>query len=331
MPAPTTTTGWLFSSIAACWQLGPCTAPPVAAISTPALAAWLASELDERLLGMDPVGGGCIHSSWCLRLASGRQLFAKTNTAECLPLLQAEVEGLRALAAWAKPPLQLPQPLALNTQDGQAVLVLSWLDLEAGGGSSAGWGQLGESLARLHRASASGNGGRGYGLEHDNFIGVSPQRNGWQSDWARFFRSARLEPQLSWAAAAGQELHGAERLLELLPQWLNGHGAEPVLVHGDLWSGNAALLRGGDGALFDPACHWADREVDLAMAQLFGGFPPTFFAGYEATWPLPPGAGERQWIYNLYHLLNHANLFGGGYWQQAQQSLSSILRLLPPH
>ncbi len=291
----------------------------------------MASELDETLLGMTPVGGGCIHSSWCLRLASGRQLFAKTNTAERLPLLQAEVEGLRALAAWAKPPLQLPQPLALNALDGQAVLVLSWLDLKAGGGSSAGWRQLGESLARLHRASASSNGGRGYGLEHDNFIGLSPQRNGWQSDWAGFFRSARLEPQLCWAAAAGQELQGAARLLELLPQWLNGHGAEPVLVHGDLWSGNAALLRGGDGALFDPACHWADREVDLAMAQLFGGFPPAFFAGYAAHWSLPPGAGERQRIYNLYHLLNHANLFGGGYWQQAQQSLDSILHLLPPN
>ena len=299
----------------------------MAPLPTSALVAWLASELDESLLGAAPVGGGCIHSSWRLRLASGRQLFAKTNTADRLPLLQAEVEGLRALAAWAQPPLQLPQPLALTIQEGQAVLVLSWLNINAGAGSSAGWGQLGESLARLHRASASGNGGRGYGLEHNNFIGLSPQRNGWQSDWARFFCSERLEPQLAWAAAAGQPLQGAERLLELLPQWLNGHGAEPVLVHGDLWSGNAALLQGGAGALFDPACHWADREVDLAMAQLFGGFPAAFFAGYEAHWPLPPGASERKRIYNLYHLLNHANLFGGGYWQQAQRSLRSILLL----
>ena len=299
----------------------------MAALPTPALAAWLASELDETLLGATPVGGGCIHSSWRLRLASGRQLFAKTNTADRLPLLQAEMEGLRALAAWAQPPLQLPQPLALTIQEGQAVLVLSWLDINAGAASSAGWGQLGEGLARLHRASASGNGGCGYGLEHNNFIGLSPQRNGWQRDWARFFRSERLEPQLAWAAAAGQPLPGAERLLELLPQWLNGHGAEPVLVHGDLWSGNAALLQGGAGALFDPACHWADREVDLAMAQLFGGFPAAFFAGYEAHWPLPPGASERKRIYNLYHLLNHANLFGGDCWQQAQRSLRSILLL----
>ena len=302
----------------------------MAAVSTAALAAWLASHLDEALLEMAPVGGGCIHRSWCLRLAGGRRLFAKTNTAERLPLLEAEAEGLRALAAWAEPPLRLPQPLALTTLEGQAVLVLSWLDLEHGGGARAGWEQLGAGLARLHRASAGGNGGRGYGLDRDNFIGLSPQPNGWRSDWADFFRSQRLEPQLAWALEAGQELPGAERLLELLPRWLNGHGSVPVLVHGDLWGGNAALVRGGAGALFDPACHWADREVDLAMAQLFGGFPPAFFAGYAGEWPLPPGAGERLPIYNLYHLLNHANLFGGGYWQQARQSLRAIVHLPLP-
>lgn len=302
----------------------------MAALPTAALAAWLASERDETLLDMAPVGGGCIHSSWCLRLASGRQLFAKTNSAERLPLLQAEAEGLRALAAWAEPPLRLPQPLALTILGGQALLVLPWLDLAHGSGAGAGWRQLGESLARLHRASARGNGGRGFGLDHDNFIGLSPQRNGWNGDWAGFFRSERLEPQLAWAAAAGQELQGAERLLELLPQWLNGHGPMPVLVHGDLWSGNAALLHSGDAALFDPASHWADREVDLAMAELFGGFSAAFFAGYEAEWPLPAGYRERRRLYNLYHLLNHANLFGGGYWGQSQQCISSVLRQRPP-
>jgi fructosamine-3-kinase len=125
-------------------------------------------------------------------------------------------------------------------------------------------------------------------------------------------------------------LQGAERLLELLPQWLNGHGPMPVLVHGDLWSGNAALLHSGDAALFDPASYWADREVDLAMAELFGGFPAAFFAGYEAEWPLPAGYRERRRLYNLYHLLNHANLFGGGYWGQSQQCISSVLRQRPP-
>jgi fructosamine-3-kinase len=244
--------------------------------------------------------------------------------------LQAEAEGLRALGAWASPPLRLPQPLALTVLEEQALLVLPWLDIVAAGDVSPGWWQLGESLARLHRASVGGNGGLGFGLERANFIGLSPQPNGWCADWAAFFRSARLEPQLAWAAAAGRQFQGVDRLLDLLPQWLNRHGAEPVLVHGDLWSGNGAVLGGGEAALFDPACYWADREVDLAMARLFGGFPEAFFAGYGAHWPLAAGAAERRSLYNLYHLLNHANLFGGSYGRQAQETIDVLLRLGPP-
>jgi fructosamine-3-kinase len=114
-----------------------------------------------------------------------------------------------------------------------------------------------------------------------------------------------------------------------VPAWLAGHPAEPCLVHGDLWSGNASLLAGGGGALFDPAVYRGDREVDLAMAQLFGGFPPAFFAGYEAAWPLPEGHRQRVELYNLYHLLNHANLFGGSYWSQAERSIAALLRQWP--
>ena len=106
---------------------------------------------------------------------------------------------------------------------------------------------------------------------------------------------------------------------------MDQHGAEPCLVHGDLWAGNGALLVDGRGAIFDPAVYWGDREVDLAMAHLFGGFPACFFAGYEGRWPLPPGHRQRREIYNLYHLLNHANLFGGGYWRQAQASIDALL------
>jgi fructosamine-3-kinase len=112
--------------------------------------------------------------------------------------------------------------------------------------------------------------------------------------------------------------------------WLNGHGAEPCLVHGDLWSGNAGLLASGGGALFDPAVYRGDREVDLAMAQLFGGFPTAFFKGYEQEWPLPTGHRQRRELYNLYHLLNHANLFGGSYWDQAERSIRSLLKAASP-
>ncbi|MEX1323710.1 MAG: fructosamine kinase family protein, partial [Synechococcaceae cyanobacterium] len=280
------------------------------------LAPWLAERLAVRLEGLVPVSGGCIHRAWCLRLVGGQRLFAKTNEASALAMFEAEAAGLRALAHWARPPLQVPEPLAVGLAGPLAVLVLPWLELRGGQADrSNDWRQLGRGLAELHRRSCGGE-SRGYGFEADNFIGSAPQANPWQPHWARFFADCRLAPQFRRAAAAGRCLRGAEQLLAQLPVWL-GHDCEPVLVHGDLWSGNAALLAtGGGGALFDPASHWADREVDLAMARLFGGFPPAFFAGYEEAWPLPGGAEQRQPLYNLYHLLNHANLFGGGYWSR---------------
>ncbi len=288
------------------------------------LAPWLESELGVRLVSLRPVGGGCSHACWCLQLADGSRLFAKTDSRDRLPVLAAERAGLEALAPWAAAPLQLPHPLALAAVAEHAVLVLSWLDLEDCGASASGWRELGRGLAALHRSSRAGNGGRGYGFDRDNFIGSARQANGWCPHWPTFFASARLDPQFASAARMGQGLRGAELLLERLPNWL-GHTCEPVLVHGDLWSGNAGLLRGGGAALFDPACHWADREVDLAMARLFGGFPAAFFEGYKQAWPLPAGAETRVELYNLYHLLNHANLFGGGYRQQAQLCLDNLL------
>ena len=124
---------------------------------------------------------------------------------------------------------------------------------------------------------------------------------------------------------SGVRLRGSQRLLQEVEGWLVDHRPEAVLVHGDLWAGNAALTASGAGALFDPAVHRADREVDLAMAQLFGGFPAHFFEGYAQEWPLPARHGARVGLYNLYHLLNHANLFGGGYIGQAQASLEALL------
>ena len=291
----------------------------------PILASWLAGELGVSLASLRPVSGGCIHTCWALELADGGRLFAKTNREAHLPVLAAERAGLEALATWAPTSLQVPRPLALATLQGRAVLVLSWLDLEGTAASAPRWRALGRSVAQLHHASRIGNGGRGYGFDRDNFIGSAPQANGWSRDWPAFFAAARLKPQFDWAARSGQGLGGSGRLLALLPRLLGSHDVEPVLVHGDLWRGNAGLLRCGGAALFDPACHWADREVDLAMARLFGGFPNAFFAGYEEEWPLAEGAEARVPLYNLYHLLNHANLFGGGYRQLAQACLDELL------
>ena len=291
------------------------------------LAAWLQRERGEQLRALQPVGGGCIHRAWRLELADGRLLFAKSNRRALQPVLEAEADGLAALAAAAPPGLVVPQPLALAELAGEALLLLPWLEL-GGSGAEASWRQLGAQLAALHRASLQGHDGR-FGWGRDNFIGSGAQRNGWATSWPQFFAEQRLGVQLAWAARNGLQLEGGDALLQRLPAWLATHPAEPCLVHGDLWSGNADLLAGeaGTGALFDPAVYRGDREVDLAMARLFGGFPAAFFAGYASAWPLPPGHEQRRELYNLYHLLNHANLFGGGYRQQAQASIRALLRM----
>ena len=313
------------------------------------LADWLAENLGVRPVGRQPVGGGCIHSAWCLSVVplgapaatprpaspfSGGLLFAKTNTLEALPLLEAEAEGLEALArAAAGTNLSVPAPLAVGAAGNQAVLVLPWLEL-AGSGSAAddqAWGRLGADLAMLHRSSllrpcTPGDRPGSFGWPRDNVIGSGPQRNGWLAGWGRFFAERRLAPQLERLEGRMGALRGGQTLLERVPDWLDGHSAEPCLVHGDLWSGNAAIDSTGHGVIFDPAVHRADREVDLAMARLFGGFPAPFFAGYEATWPLPGDHLRRVPLYNLYHLLNHANLFGNSYAIQAQGVIDQLLQ-----
>lgn len=291
------------------------------------LVPWLQTRLGQDVVARRPVAGGCIHQAWRLTLADGQSVFAKTNAAASLPLLDSEAQGLEALAAQAPPGLVIPQPLALGVAGHQAVLVLPWLALEPWPMDAADPAafQLGRALAGLHRASAAASPAEGYGWPRDNHIGSGVQHNGWRRDWGVFFAECRLAPQLAWAARRGQPLRGARELLARVPVWLAGRGSQPVLVHGDLWSGNAARLADGRTTLFDPACYWGDREVDLAMARLFGGFPPGFFSGYTQAWPLEPGAEARVALYNLYHLLNHANLFGSSYGLRAQACMDELL------
>jgi fructosamine-3-kinase len=279
------------------------------------------------------VGGGSIHRSQTLLLPGGERLFLKVCAADRHPLLKAEVEGLRALAAAIDPtaPLVIPTVRACAQLAGQAVLVLSWLPLAGsrpGPTTDLRWRAFGAALAHLHRRSAADPAlvGRhdGFGWVSDNWIGTAPQSNHWDESWITFFAEQRLAPQLAWAARQGRPFSGAEALLSRVPRLLADHQPPCCLVHGDLWAGNGGLLADGRGTVFDPAVHWADREVDLAMAALFGGFPEAFFEGYDASWPRPSGHLQRSGVYNLYHLLNHANLFGGGYWRQAQ----SMIRLL---
>jgi fructosamine-3-kinase len=167
-----------------------------------------------------------------------------------------------------------------------------------------------------------------FGWQRDNFIGSTPQCNAAAPTWPFFFARRRLLPQLELAKRHGhhgQLIASGERLAEQLPALFVDHQPQPSLLHGDLWSGNAATDEAGTLALFDPAVYFGDREADLAMSELFGGFPDSFYAAYREAWPLADGFEQRKTLYNLYHVLNHLNLFGSGYLHQAERMIARLL------
>ena len=226
-------------------------------------------------------------------------------------------DGLAALADTNA--FRVPCPLCCGVLDGQAFLVLEYLDLRPLALREEAVA-CGRALAALHRHS-----GTRYGWRRDNFIGATPQINTEHDNWPRFFAAARLLPQLERAAAHGRALQKkGESLAEKLPAFFLDHRPQPSLLHGDLWHGNAAMC-GEMPAVFDPAVYFGDRETDLAMTELFGGFPETFHAAYREAWPLAEGYETRKTLYNLYHVLNHLNLFGSGYLRQAERMIDALL------
>ncbi len=215
-------------------------------------------------------------------------------------MFRAEAEGLAALAAAGMP---VPRLFFAGVRAGAALIELERLDL----GAPPDWPALGRLLADLHRHTAAR-----YGWENDNWIGLAPQANGWRADWSVFWFEKRLAPQALRARSAGFEID-----LDALRGLLAGHRPPASLLHGDLWHGNVGFTPSGP-VLFDPAVYYGDREADLAMTELFGGFPTAFYAAYDAAWPRDAGYAQRRELYNLYHVLNHLNLFGAGYLRQAQ-------------
>jgi fructosamine-3-kinase len=215
----------------------------------------------------------------------------------------------------------VPEVVAQGEDEDRSWLVLEWMDLAALGARSAG--RLGESLAALHRMPRER-----FGWGRHNFIGATPQPNAWSDDWLGFWRSQRLHPQLRYAAhhrLPSKMIDRGERLLADCEVLFRDHKPAPSLLHGDLWGGNASALGDGTPVVFDPAVYVGDREADLAMTELFGGFPADFRSAYRNAWPLPDGYPVRRDFYNLYHVLNHANLFGGGYVRQAEQGIEKLL------
>ena len=283
-----------------------------------AIAASLSDTLGRRttLRSAQAVGGGCIHRAYKVS-GDGQDWFVKVNDAGRADLFAAEADGLAALA---QTPLRSPRVICRGVAGGHSFLALEWLTL--GAGAPRDYAKLGEQLARLH-----GIRGTRFGWRRDNYIGATPQVNAGDDDWTRFFGAARLAPQLVLARKNGHAALCAkgEALLEGLPGLLVAHTPAPSLLHGDLWGGNAAFLADGTPVLFDPAVYFGDREADLAMTELFGGFAESFYAAYRAHAPLEAGYRVRKTLYNLYHVINHANLFGGAYAAQAARMMDELL------
>ena len=263
------------------------------------------------------VGGGCINQAY--QVTDGRQrFFLKLNSAAQVAMFEAEALGLKEM--YDSQTIRVPKPICWGTAEGSAYLVLEWLDLGHSGESS--WRRMGEHLAAMHRVTHA----QGFGWHRGNTIGATPQPNPWTASWLDFYREHRLEHQFGLARRRGGHFPRQQELLQALPDRLAGHHPTPALVHGDLWSGNAAVTAAGDPVILDPATYYGDREVDLAMTELFGRFPVAFYEGYQAAYPLDSGYGQRKTLYNLYHILNHFNLFGGGYEAQANRMIDQLLR-----
>ena len=261
-----------------------------------------------------PVGGGCIANASRVTTAAG-DYFVKWGNPAVAATFDAEAAGLQALKS-AHAPLIIPDVISCDTSAG--CLVLSWI--EQGRKTPSFSADFGSALAQLHRSEADR-----YGFSIDNFIGKTSQNNDWCSSWVMFFREMRLDPQVNLARSSNlwrPSWDGLLRRLYVELPNLMPDQPEKSLLHGDLWSGNYLVAKNGQAALIDPACYYGHREADLAMTELFGGFDDAFYDAYQNAWPLEPGYENRRAIYNLYHLLNHLNIFGSSYAAGVEKILS---------
>jgi fructosamine-3-kinase len=264
-----------------------------------------------------PVGGGSINQAFAIS-EGDRAYFVKLNDPKRVAMFEQEALGLRQMAETKT--IRVPLPLCWGTTERSSYIVLEWLDF--GYGTHQSWRDMGTNLAALHRVTSD----RGFGWDQQNTIGATPQPNPWTESWLEFWREHRLGYQFQLAKRRGGHFPQQRALLDALPDLLAGHEPEPSLVHGDLWSGNAAVTKDGEPVILDPAVYFGDREVDLAMTELFGRFPNDFYHAYDEAYPLASGYERRKTLYNLYHILNHFNLFGSGYESQANSMIASLLR-----
>jgi fructosamine-3-kinase len=262
------------------------------------------------------ISGGCINQGYAV--SDGRlTYFVKLNQASQGEMFAAEMRGLQQM--YKTQTIRVPKPLGWGVTGNSSYIILEWLEMTSGNHKS--WQEMGRKLAAMHKTTSD----EGFGWDMNNTIGSTPQINNFCDSWIEFYTQYRLSYQFQLAKRRGGSFPLADKLLAAIPELLADYQIQPALVHGDLWGGNAGFTVEGEPVIFDPATYFGDREVDIAMTELFGGFPPAFYQGYEEVFPLDPGYETRKTLYNLYHVLNHFNLFGGGYSSQANRMIEKIL------
>ena len=273
---------------------------------------------DFHLAAVQALGGGDINSAYRLR-GQDRSYFVKLNRHALADMFEAELHGLEEINRTET--VRAPTPIVTGVAGTEAFLVLEYMGF--GASTPKAHRQLGRQLAELH-----GQKQPYFGWHRDNTIGSTPQINTCSDDWIEFWRHQRLGFQLQLAAQNGYrgrlQTQG-EKLCGALGGLFVGYRPKPSLLHGDLWAGNSATDRDGRPVIFDPACYYGDREADIAMTELFGGYSREFYQAYHENWALDVGYSVRKTLYNLYHILNHLNLFGGGYQRQAENMMLQLL------
>ena len=281
-----------------------------------------AAAAEYKLANKSHVGGGCINDAMKISGTLAGQphaYFIKFNEANRLDMFEAEAAGLHEMAE-AKA-IKVPEPVCTGISGSQAYIVME--HLEMGGGARGVMSELGEQLAELHRHTNAQ-----FGWHRENTIGSTPQINDWEDNWVSFWQRHRLGFQIELAARRGygsSNMKRAEKLNDRIAEFFTTYQPEASLIHGDLWSGNYSILATGEPVIFDPATYYGDREAEIAMTELFGGFAGEFYTAYNNSWPLDEGYQVRKTLYNAYHILNHFNMFGGGYGSQAASMIDRCL------
>jgi len=275
---------------------------------------------DFKVLHSSKLTGGSINRSQRLEASDGRTFFCKQNDLDFYSFFKAEAKALKEIKDTNT--IRVPEVIAFGKSETESFLILEFL--EEGSSTPRAQKEMGKQLAKLHKITQPF-----FGWAQDNCIGATPQPNPKSHDWVDFYREYRLRHQFALAAQKGKTFEKIYDLLSNLDYFFREYSPSPSLLHGDLWGGNASQDKEDNPFIFDPASYYGDRETDLAFTYMFGGFSSSFYQSYEEEFPLHQGFSSRKTLYNLYHELNHFNLFGGGYAASSQASINLLTSQLP--